>query len=196
MKPLSLINLLKANVGVLTLLGLFSLATVSSVAVLGSWGQDLAWLFLGSDTLFALWQRGDLSADETAKALTLMPTMSVAVLAGGLLGVSSTLLQVLAKNPLASDSTLAVGSGAQMALLLATLFVPSLGLYGSFWLGFMGALASMGAVFLLALPSRLNPVVLVLSGLIINVLLSAVASVLLLYHSELTLGVMVRAVGF
>ncbi len=195
MKPLSLINLIKANVGVLTLFSLFSLAIVSSVAVLGSWGQDLVWLFLGSDTLFTLWQTGELSATEVAKALTLIPTMSVAVLAGGLLGVSSTLLQVLAKNPLASDSTLAVGSGAQMALLLATLFVPSLGLYGSFWLGFMGALASMGAVFLLALPSRLNPVVLVLSGLIINILLSAVASVLLLYHSELTLGVMVWGSG-
>lgn len=195
MKPLSLINLIKANVGVLTLFSLFSLAIVSSVAVLGSWGRDLAWLFLDSDTLFTLWQTGELSATEVAKALTLIPTMSVAVLAGGLLGVSSTLLQVLAKNPLASDSTLAVGSGAQMALLLATLFVPSLGLYGSFWLGFMGALASMGAVFLLALPSRLNPVVLVLSGLIINILLSAVASVLLLYHSELTLGVMVWGSG-
>ena len=50
--------------------------------------------------------------------LQILPTMLVAIFAGGLLGVVSVLLQQLVKNTLASDSTLAVGTGAQLALLI------------------------------------------------------------------------------
>ncbi|MBX4378773.1 iron chelate uptake ABC transporter family permease subunit, partial [Mycobacterium tuberculosis] len=79
------------------------------------------------------------------------------IMAGGLLGVASLLLQQLVKNPLASDTTLAVGSGAQMALLIVTLFLPNLGLYGNFWVALIGSLMSMGLVWLMAMPSRFNP---------------------------------------
>lgn len=136
-----------------------------------------------------------LSIEDMAVQLRLLPTMLVALLSGGLLGVVSILLQQLVKNTLASDTTLSVGSGAQMALLLVTLFLPSLGLYGSFWVAFIGAIVSMGTVFLLAMPSRMNPLVLVLSGLVVNILLSAVASLLLIFYSETAMGVMVWGSG-
>lgn len=137
----------------------------------------------------------DLSLNDMAVQLSLLPTMLVAMLAGGILGSSSVLLQQLVKNILASDTTLAVGSGAQMALLIVTLFLPSFGLYGSFWVAFIGAMLSMGLVFVLSAPSRMNPVVLVLSGLVVNILISSMASVLLVFNPEMALGVMVWGSG-
>ncbi len=190
-----MVKFVKTHLGALMLLLLSVMAAVSSAVMISTWDQKMGRLILGADKLLELLQAGQMSLPQVAKAMTLIPTMTVAILAGGLLAAASTLLQTVAQNPLASDSTLAVGSGAQMALLLTTLFFPSLGLYGSFWVSFVGACLGVGAVFLLALPSRLNPVVLVLSGLVVNMLLSAVASVLLLYHSELTLGVMVWGSG-
>lgn len=163
----------------------------STAAVLLGWQHELSWLFLPTKELL----KRPLPLSDFAQALSLAPTMATAFLAGGLLGLSSHLLQLLAKNPLASDSTLAVGSGAQMALLLATIFFQGLGAYGSFWVGFLGACASMGLVFLLSLPSRLNPVVVVLSGLVVNILLAAIATLILLFFDQYTLGVMVWGSG-
>ena len=167
--------------------GLFALAIATSGYLINSRWQLPVW---------ALFQASaNLSLNDMAIQLSLLPTMLVAILAGGILGSSSILLQQLVKNTLASDTTLAVGSGAQMALLIVTLFLPSFGLYGSFWVAFIGAMLSMGLVFLLAAPSRMNPVVLVLSGLVVNILISAIASVMLIFNPEMALGVMVWGSG-
>lgn len=163
------------------------LAIISSFAVIDrKWQGDFATLFASPASL-------DLS--QMSAQMVIVATMLVAMLAGGLLSVASIALQQLVKNNLASDSTLAVGSGAQLALLMATLFVPNFGLYGNFWVAFVGAFASMGVVFLLSLPSRLNPMVLVLSGLVVNIFVSAIASVLLVFYTEMALGVMVWGAG-
>ncbi|WP_299188766.1 Fe(3+)-hydroxamate ABC transporter permease FhuB [uncultured Psychrobacter sp.] len=137
----------------------------------------------------------DLSFKDMDAQLKILPTMLVATAAGGLLGLVSVLLQQLVKNTLASDTTLAVGSGANIALLLVTLFLPNLSLGGSFWIAFIGALSSMGLVFMLAAPSLMNPLVLVLGGLVTNILLGAIAALLLIYYSEEALSIMVWAGG-
>ena len=133
---------------------------------------------------------------DMAIQLKLLATSSVALTAGGLLGVVSILLQQLVKNPLASDTTLGVGVGAQLAILLVTLFVPSLAIHGGFFVAFVGALLSMSLVFLLATPSRFNPLILILAGLVVNILLSAVAAVLVLFFTERSVGMMSWAAGF
>ena len=133
---------------------------------------------------------------DMAIQLKLLATSSVALMAGGLLGVVSILLQQLVKNPLASDTTLGVGVGAQLAILLVTLFVPSLAIHGGFFVAFVGALLSMSLVFLLATPSRFNPLILILAGLVVNILLSAVAAVLVMFFTERSVGMMSWAAGF
>lgn len=133
---------------------------------------------------------------DMAIQLKLLATSSVALMAGGLLGVVSILLQQLVKNPLASDTTLGVGVGAQLTILLVTLFVPSLAIHGGFFVAFVGALLSMSLVFLLATPSRFNPLILILSGLVVNILLSAIAAVLVLFFTERSVGMMSWAAGF
>ena len=166
---------------------LLMLAIVSSYAVVHQlWHLSFIELFTPSF---------DLSLTDMSAQLQIVPTMLVASTAGGLLGLVSVLLQQLVKNTLASDTTLAVGSGANMALLIVTLFLPSLSLGGSFWVAFIGALSSMAIVFILAAPSRMNPLVLVLGGLVTNILLGAITALLLIYYSEEALNVMVWAAG-
>jgi iron complex transport system permease protein len=131
-----------------------------------------------------------------ATQLHLVATSVVALLAGGLLGVVSILLQQLVKNPLASDTTLGVGIGAQLAMLIVTLFLPSLAIYGGLYVAFVGAIMSMGLVFALSAPSRFNPLILILAGLVVNILLAAVANVLVLFFAERSNGMLSWAAGF
>lgn len=151
-----------------------------------SWQYPLSELISFSDTQ---------SLSQMAIQLALIPTMIVVILAGGLLSVSSLLLQQIIGNTLASDTTLAVGGGGQLALLLVVLFLPSFGLYGSFWVAFIGALVSMGLVFGLSIKAKLDPVVLILSGLVINILFYALANLLLIFFSESAMGVMLWSGG-
>lgn len=180
-------NFLSANRIYMMVVFLMLLAVVSSYAVVHQlWHLPFLELFIPSF---------ELSLSDMSIQLQILPTMLVALTAGGLLGLVSVLLQQLVKNTLASDTTLAVGSGANMALLIVTLFLPSLALGGSFWVAFIGALGSMAIVFLLAAPSRMNPLVLVLGGLVTNILLGAITALLLIYYAEETLNVMVWAAG-
>ena len=169
-------------------IGLVVLSACSGWALLErEWTRPLSELFLPSLQL-------DIASMATQ--LHLVATSVVALLAGGLLGVVSILLQQLAKNPLASDTTLGVGIGAQLAMLIVTLFLPSLAIYGGLYVAFVGAIMSMGLVFALSAPSRFNPLILILAGLVVNILLAAVANVLVLFFAERSNGMLSWAAGF
>ncbi|WP_350642910.1 Fe(3+)-hydroxamate ABC transporter permease FhuB [Psychrobacter sp. HY3-MNA-CIBAN-0198] len=154
---------------------------------------DQEWTRPVSDLLLPSAQ---LDIASLAAQLHIVATSIVALLAGGLLGVVSILLQQLVKNPLASDTTLGVGVGAQLAMLIVTLFLPSLAIYGGLYVAFVGALISMGLVFALSAPSRFNPLILILAGLVVNILLAAVANVLVLFFAERSNGMLSWAAGF
>lgn len=159
----------------------------SGSLISGLWSQPLLALFTPSHQL---------SISDMAVQLRLVATSLVAVFAGGLLGVVSVLLQQLVKNPLASDTTLAIGTGAQLTLLIVTLFIPSVAIYGGIWVAFIGAIVSLALVFALAAPSRFNPLILVLAGLVVNILFAAIAGVLVLFFTERSVGILSWAAGF
>ena len=168
--------------------GLLLLVVASSWALLArDWHRPLTDLLLPSMQL---------NMDSMVTQLTLVATSVVALLAGGLLGAVSILLQQLVKNPLASDTTLGVGVGAQLAILIVSLFLPSLAIHGGMVVAFIGALASMGLVFALAAASRFNALILVLAGLVVNILLAALANVLVLFFAQQSNGMMSWAAGF
>ncbi|MGP5211680.1 Fe(3+)-hydroxamate ABC transporter permease FhuB [Psychrobacter alimentarius] len=172
----------------LMLMMLISLCVWSSWTLIAQeWTRPLGELFIPSSQL-------DIASMATQ--LHLVATSIVALLAGGLLGVVSILLQQLVKNPLASDTTLGVGVGAQLAMLIVTLFLPSLAIYGGIYVAFVGAIISMGLVFALSAPSRFNPLILILAGLVVNILLAAVANVLVLFFAERSNGMLSWAAGF
>lgn len=172
---------------VLLLLLLLGIGVSSTVLIDQLWSLPISHLFKPS---FAL------DVADMATQLKLVATSVVALLAGGLLGVVSVLLQQLVKNPLASDTTLGIGTGAQLALLIATLFVPSLAIYGGVWIAFVGALFSLALVFSLSAPSRFNPLILVLAGLVVNILLASMAGTLVLFFTERSVGMLSWAAGF
>ncbi len=172
----------------ITLIGLTVLSVWSGWTLLNQeWTRPISELFLPSSQLDIV---------SMATQLHLVATSVVALLAGGLLGVVSILLQQLVKNPLASDTTLGVGVGAQLAMLIVTLFLPSLAIYGGLYVAFVGAIISMGLVFALSAPSRFNPLILILAGLVVNILLAAVANVLVLFFAERSNGMLSWAAGF
>jgi len=77
----------------------------------------------------ALWSKllsatPPLSLDELILAYSVLPRAGVALVAGAMLGLSGALLQQLLRNPIADPSTLGISSGAQLAIVAATLYAP------------------------------------------------------------------------
>ncbi|MGY3887299.1 Fe(3+)-hydroxamate ABC transporter permease FhuB [Aeromonas aquatica] len=124
-----------------------------------------------------------------------LPRLAICLLAGAALGLAGTLLQQVLRNPLASPTTLGVASGAQLALMVVTLFAPSWLLVGREWIAMAGGSLAMGLVFALAWRRQLNPVVIVFAGLVINLYLAAISMGLLLFFQEELKGLLVWGSG-
>ncbi|MFA9499191.1 Fe(3+)-hydroxamate ABC transporter permease FhuB [Mannheimia sp. E30BD] len=136
-----------------------------------------------------------LPINQAAVKAALLPEMTTSFLAGGLLAIASSGLQHIVRNNLASDSTLAVSSGAQLALMIAVIFFPTAELFSSFWIALLGSLAAIVLVLFIAKASKLNPLTLILGGLIVNILFGAIASLLTLFYFDFLFGVMVWGSG-
>ena len=169
-------------------LALFAVAALGTSAI---W-LALVWRWPLSDLLR---DPNTLPLAQAAVQMAVLPEIAAAFLAGGLFALASSALQQIVHNPLASDSTLAVAGGAQLALMLATLFFPAAGLFGSFWVAFAGALAALLLVLLIANTGGLNALALILANLIANMLFAAVAAIISQYYHDVLLGVMVWSAG-
>ncbi|MDM5142270.1 Fe(3+)-hydroxamate ABC transporter permease FhuB [Aeromonas bestiarum] len=124
-----------------------------------------------------------------------LPRLTVTLLAGAALGLAGTLMQQVLRNPLASPTTLGVASGAQLALMMVTLFAPSWLLLGREWIAMAGGSLAMALVFALAWRRQLNPVVIVFAGLVTNLYLAAISMGLLLFFQEELKGLLVWGSG-
>ncbi|WOX48421.1 Fe(3+)-hydroxamate ABC transporter permease FhuB [Aeromonas sp. XH] len=148
----------------------------------------------------ALWWQALFSPqlDDARQAVThfsWLPRLAICLLAGAALGLAGTLMQQVLRNPLASPTTLGVASGAQLALMMVTLFAPSWLLIGREWIAMAGGSLAMGLVFALAWRRQLNPVVIVFAGLVINLYLAAISLGLLLFFQEELKGLLVWGSG-
>ncbi|MES1924763.1 Fe(3+)-hydroxamate ABC transporter permease FhuB [Salinisphaera sp. T31B1] len=123
------------------------------------------------------------------------PSLAVALLGGAGLGLAGVLLQQTLRNPLASPTTLGVASGAQLALLVATLFAPSLVVWSRGGVAFAGGALALGLVFGLAWPRRLAPTVLVLAGMVVNLYAGTLSLALILFNQEALQGMMIWGAG-
>ncbi|MGN5149890.1 Fe(3+)-hydroxamate ABC transporter permease FhuB [Aeromonas enteropelogenes] len=124
-----------------------------------------------------------------------LPRLAICLLAGAALGLAGTLMQQVLRNPLASPTTLGVASGAQLALMMVTLFAPSWLILGREWIAMAGGSLAMALVFALAWRRQLNPVVIVFAGLVINLYLAAISMGLLLFFQEELKGLLVWGSG-
>lgn len=124
-----------------------------------------------------------------------LPRMVMAMLVGGALSVGTILLQHILRNPLASDSTLAVSGGAQTALVLATVFCPALLGYGNGWVALVGASVALLGVMWLSAKHQFQPLTVVLAGLVMSLYLGAMTGIVTLFYSEETRGMLLWASG-
>lgn len=137
-------------------------------------------------------------ADNLSAAVawySVLPRMTIAVLVGAALGLAGVLMQQVLRNPIASPTTLGVASGAQLGLLTTTLYAPGLLMFGGEWPALVGGAASLMLVLALSWRRRLAPVAVVLAGLVVNLYLGALSTVLILFNQEEFRGLLVWAAG-
>lgn len=123
------------------------------------------------------------------------------VLLGGFVGASLAVvgatLQALVRNPLADPHVFGITSGASVGAVVVILFgFTAFGSYSLSAAAFLGALGAMILVFFLAQRSgQLSPVRLLLAGVAISYVLSAVTSYLI-FQADTASGGALRAVVF
>ncbi|WP_236645356.1 Fe(3+)-hydroxamate ABC transporter permease FhuB [Aidingimonas lacisalsi] len=123
------------------------------------------------------------------------PRLTISLLAGAGLGLAGVLMQQVLRNPLAAPTTLGVASGANLALMAATLMAPWLFALGREWVALAGGGLAMGLVFLLSWRRGLAPMVVVLAGLVVNLYAGALGMALLLFNQESLKGLLIWGAG-
>ncbi|CAI1732215.1 Iron(III)-hydroxamate import system permease protein fhuB [Serratia quinivorans] len=174
--PLTLVLLLLAAAGGLTLYNLL---------------QQLPW---------ALWGQALMAPniDDVQQMLfhySLLPRLSVSLLAGAGLGLVGVLFQQVLRNPLAEPATLGVSAGAQLGLTVATLWMLPGGELTRQLAAMAGAVVVGGLVFGVAWGKRMSPVTLILAGLVLGLYCGAVNSLLALFNYDQLQGVFLWSTG-
>lgn len=132
-----------------------------------------------------------MSMDQIIFAFSLLPRVAVAILAGAMLGLSGALFQQLLRNPIADPSTLGISAGAQLAIVIATLFFPSVLDGNRALVALAGAAAAAGVVFLLGWRRSFEPVTMVVSGLLVGITAASVSAALTLAQGEYLMSLVV-----
>jgi len=116
-----------------------------------------------------------------------LPRMAAGMILGGALALSGFLLQTFFNNPIAGPFVLGISSGAKLTVALVMVFVLSRGstvnsatMIAS---AFVGALASMGFVLLIARRVR-RVSVLIISGVMIGYICSAITDFVITFASD------------
>ncbi len=112
-------------------------------------------LLLGYNQLLlgdiGVWLAGDAPRAVMFQLDERAPRVGAALLAGAALALAGGLIQGVCRNPLAEPYTIGVTSGAGVGAVAATIFIPSVGIWGIAGSGFAGAAAAFAVVYLLAL---------------------------------------------
>ncbi|TDH37645.1 Fe(3+)-hydroxamate ABC transporter permease FhuB [Pseudohoeflea suaedae] len=130
---------------------------------------------------------GVVMADELDRVIlfqTVLPRAAVAILAGAALGLSGLLLQRVLRNALAEPSTLGISAGAQLAMALATLFLPGLMAVSPQIVAFAGGALAVSLCLLLTWRRGLEPVSVVLAGMMVALTATSASAALILANGD------------
>lgn len=121
-------------------------------------------------------------AHEIIIVQTRIPRVILAGVVGAGLGVSGMVIQAIVRNPLAGPSILGVSSGAATGAVIVMRFgLVALGAFTLHIAAFLGGLAALSIVFWIARTGgQMTPTRLVLAGIAMSAVLSAVTSLLVL----------------
>lgn len=124
-----------------------------------------------------------------------LPRLLAGVAVGVALGTAGALLQSVARNPMASPDTLAVSSGAYLAVVAAAAFGLTLPLPISGGLAFLGGLAAAALVLALSAGGRTSTTRLILAGSATALALSSLTNLLMILFEEQTTGLFAWGAG-
>ncbi|YBV96191.1 Fe(3+)-hydroxamate ABC transporter permease FhuB [Phyllobacteriaceae bacterium JZ32] len=113
-----------------------------------------------------------------------LPRAAMAVLCGAALGLSGLLLQRVLRNPLAEPSTLGISAGAQLAMAAAAIYAPSFLEAGREGVALVGGLAAVALILALNWRRDLEPVSVVLAGMMVSLTTTAASAALILANGE------------
>lgn len=155
------------------------------------------WMLLGmiAALLFGVQIVANWPSEAGANALTMdlqrvillesvLPRGAIAILCGAALGFSGLLLQRVLRNPLAEPSTLGISAGAQLAMATATLYFPTVMEGGREGVALAGGLAAVVLILTLTWRRGLEPVSVVLAGMMVSLTATAASAALILGNGE------------
>jgi ABC-type Fe3+-siderophore transport system permease subunit len=172
------------------------IALVLLLAAVGLSGVTLSRHVLPAD-----WP-GLLAEPATADVSTLLawqsvlPRIVVGFLAGAGLALAGVVFQNVLRNPLAEPATLGVSAGAQLALVIATLWFPSVAdTLRAEGIAFLGALAAILLVAAIGWSRVLSPTRMIVAGVFVSLYAGAAAGVLVLFNQHYLTGVFLWGSG-
>lgn len=101
------------------------------------------------------------------------PRILIAMLGGAAIAVSGVLLQAVMKNPLADPGIIGISSGASLAAVLMTAFMPSLFFYTPLF-AFVGGMIAFLLVYGLSWKDGLLPIRIILVGVAVNTMFTGI----------------------
>ncbi|MFI9558783.1 iron ABC transporter permease [Nonomuraea endophytica] len=129
-------------------------------------------------------------SDEAVRVLlaSRLPRLLAGVAVGVALGAAGSLLQSIARNPMASPDTLAVSNGAYLTVATAAAFGLSLPIVLSGGLAFFGGLAAAALVLALSAGGRTGTTRLILAGSATALALGSLTNLVMILFQEGTTG--------
>lgn len=103
------------------------------------------------------------------------PRIFIAMFGGAATAVSGVLLQAVMKNPLADPAIIGVSSGASLAAVLITAFLPSAFFFTPF-IAFLGGMVAFLLVYSLSWKGGLSPLRIILVGVAVNAMFTGLMS--------------------
>nr|WP_281502844.1 Fe(3+)-hydroxamate ABC transporter permease FhuB [Ancylobacter crimeensis] len=133
--------------------------------------------------------------DEVLLWQVALPRAVIALIAGASLGLSGALLQAVLRNPIADPSTLGIAAGAQLALVLGETLLPGLLIAGREALAFAGGAGAAALVLMLGWKRELDPVTLVISGMMVALAAGALGATLILAGGDYVMSLFIWGAG-
>ncbi|PAU96310.1 Fe(3+)-hydroxamate ABC transporter permease FhuB [Paracoccus salipaludis] len=132
-----------------------------------------------------------MSLDQILLGFGLMPRGVIALFAGAALGLSGAILQAVLRNPVADPTTLGISSGAQLALVLATILAPELLAQGRWPVAMTGAGLAAGLVLAIGARRAFAPVTMVIAGMLVGMTAAAIAAAATLAQGQYLLSLVI-----
>lgn len=150
---------------------------------------------VGALDLLDLVTGGDAEDAAAVLVASRLPRLAAGILVGVALGFAGTVLQSVARNPLAAPDTLGVDAGAYFAMVATAAFGVSLPVLPAGGVAFAGGLAAAGLVLGMSAGGASGPTRLVLAGSAVGMALFSASTFLLILDPEGTVGLFAWRAG-